>query len=326
MKTNVIMDVSNLFYSSFHAHSKEREDILLAMSNKSFMDIINKRAREHQSDEVVLAFDGKRNWRKSFTRNAQREGNTTCLTYKKYKGTRRQKMTDSERAKLERFDEHVVEFREMLKEYTGLLILQDERLEADDLISGYIQMHPNDSHIIISGDRDYLQLQRFKNVVQIDPIKNKKLTLVEYDHDPNYFMFVKCIRGDGGDNVMSAYPRIRETKIKLAYEDDYECVNVMKHKYEIEYLDEITGAACKKKLNTEAVFEENEMLMDLTKQPDVIQELIVSSIKNSIETRGTYNMVKFLKFCGKNDFQHLIQSIGNYNKLLKGPKRDLNFS
>lgn len=321
MKTNVIMDVSNLFYSSFHAYSKERDDILMAMVNKSFMDIINKHYREHKCDEVVLAFDGKKNWRKTYTKHAPNGDNEDCLTYKKYKGHRREKMTEAELRKLEIFDEHVVEFREMLKEFTGLLVLQHERLEADDLIAGYIQMHPKDSHIIVSQDRDYLQLQRFPNVVQIDPKTNKKLTLVDYDHDPEYFMYQKCIRGDGGDNVMSAYPRVRETKIKASYEDDYERTAVMKHKFEVEYLHPKTGELVKRNYVTEDVFEENEMLMDLTKQPDVIKDMIERSIERSIENRGTYNMVKFLRFCGRMDFQHIIQSIQNYNKLLKGPPK-----
>lgn len=325
MKVHVIMDVSALFYASFHANSKEREDILLAMVNKNFMDTINKNAREHKSDEIVLAFDGKSNWRKSYTRKAAHKGNESCLTVKKYKGTRRQKLTDAERAKLEKFDGFVNEFRIMLQEYTGLLVLQHDRLEADDLIAGYIQRFEGDKHVIISGDRDYLQLQRFKNVTQYDPVRSKWLTLAEYDFDPDYFMFHKCIRGDQGDNVMSAYPRIYETKIKAAYEDDYACVNVFKHKFDIEYLDERNGEVLKKSLVTEQVFEENEMLMDLTKQPEVIRELIAESIDNAFNTRGKYSMVHFLRYCGKMDFQHLIHNIGNYNKLLMGPPRNTGF-
>lgn len=312
MKTNVIMDVSNLFYSSFYALSKEQDDIMYAMANKSFMDIINKHYRESQCDEVVLAFDGKKNWRKTYTASGE------ALTYKKYKGHRRQKMTDAEKAKLERFDAHVVEFREMLKEHTGLLVLQHDRLEADDLIAGYIRRNKGQKHLIISQDRDYLQLLRYPHVSILDPKTNKKLNLVDYDNDPDYFMFRKCIRGDAGDNVISAYPRIREDKIKEAYTNDYTRNNIMQHVFEASYID-AQGEAQTVKLKTEDVFEENEMLMDLTKQPDVIQEMIDKSIDKSIANRGTYHMVKFLRYCSRMDFQHLIQSITNYNKLLKGP-------
>lgn len=306
------MDVSNLFYSSFHAYSKENDNILLAMANKSFMDIINKYYKETQCDEVVLAFDGSKNWRKTYTAQPH------AITYKKYKGQRRQKLTEKELRKLQNFDEHVVEFREMLKTYTGLLVLQHDRLEADDLISGYIQMHPKERHLIISADRDYLQLLRYPNVDIMDPKTGKRLTLEEYDDDPEYFMFMKCIRGDAGDNVISAYPRLYATKIKEAYTDDFKRNNIMQHNFEASYIDS-DGVAKVKNMKTEEVFEENEMLMDLSKQPDVIQDIIKKSIQTSIDTRGKYHMVKFLRYCNRMDFQHLIQNISKYNKLLRGP-------
>jgi hypothetical protein len=319
MKTNVILDVSNLFYSSFYAHSKEQDNILLAMANKSFMDIINKYSRETKSDEVVLAFDGSRNWRKSYTKNAPDADNPGCLTYKKYKGHRREKMTDKEKQKLEVFDKHVIEFREMLKEYTGLLILHNDRLEADDLIAGFIKMHPGEKHLIVSQDRDYLQLLRYSHVSILDPKTGKQLTLIEYDHDPDFFMFQKCIRGDAGDNVISSYPRIREPKIKAAYEDDYELTNLLNHEFDVEYLCPKTGTLVKRHYVTKDVFEENAMLMDLTSQPTAVKEIMNTSIKQSLENRGTYHMVKFLRFCNRMDFQHIIQNITNYNKLLRGP-------
>jgi 5'-3' exonuclease len=317
MKTNVIMDVSSLFYSTYHAMSKEQDDILYAMANKSFMDIINKHHRESACDEVILAFDGKKNWRKTYTTSGD------ALTYKKYKGHRREKMTDAERSKLERFDEHVIEFREMLKEYTGLLVLQHERLEADDLIAGYIKMHKGEKHLIISPDRDYLQLLRYPHVSILDPRTNKQLTLMEYDNDPDYFIFHKCIRGDTGDNVMSSYPRLHGTKIKSAWTDDFMLNNIMKHEFTVSYIDKHTNTAREVTYKTIDAYEENVMLMDLTRQPEVIQEMIEKSIKKSKRTRGSYNMVKFMRYCNRMDFQHLLHSISRYNKLLKGPRKSI---
>lgn len=314
MKRNIILDVSNLFYGAFYAMSKEQDDILYAMANKSFMDTINKKFRDNECDEVILAFDGKKNWRKTYTASPH------ALTYKRYKGQRRQKMTDAEIAKLERFDAHVVEFREMLKEYTGLLVLHHDRLEADDLIAGYIQMHPNESHLVVSQDRDYLQLLQFPNVGILDPRTNKRLNLLEYDNDAKYFMFRKCLRGDTGDNVISAYPRIRETKIKEAYTDSYVRTNVMQNEFDVVIPEGDTSRTVR--LKTSDIFEENEMLMDLTKQPDVIWEMMERSISNAKANRSEYNVIKFLRYCTRMDFQHLLQSASNYHKLLKGPKKE----
>lgn len=313
MRCNVILDVSNLFYSAFHAHSKEQEEILLAMANKSFMDIINKHSREHKSDEVVLAFDGKKNWRKTYTRMPE------AVTYKQYKGNRREKLTESEKRKLERFDQHVVEFRDMLREFTGLLVLQHDRLEADDLIAYFIQRRPKERHLIVSRDRDYLQLLQFPNVTLLDPATGKILTLEEYGNDPQYFMFRKCIRGDAGDNVMSSYPRIREPKIKAAFDNDYDFTNVMQHTFDAQWVHPKTGDIMSKKFKTARVFAENEILMDLTMQPEPIREILEEAVDYAYANRGRYDKVKFLRYCGRMDFQHIIQNITNYNTLLKGP-------
>jgi 5''-3'' exonuclease (including N-terminal domain of PolI) len=313
MKSNVIMDVSNLLYSAFHAFSKEEDNILLALANKSFMDTINKNYQNNPCDEVVLAFDGKKNWRKSYTNSP------LSLTYKKYKGNRRQNLTDSQLEKLKRFDEFVLEFKGFLKDNTGLLVLFNDRLEADDLIAGYVMNHAGEKHVIISQDRDYLQLLRFPDTTIIDPKTGKQLTLADYDHDPDYFMFQKCIRGDASDNVMSALPRVRETKIKAAYASEFDRVNLMKTDFEVDYIDSVSGIPKQYKYNTQEVFLENERLMDLTKQPEFIKELIDDSIEVAKRERGTYNMVEFLRYCNRLDFQHIIRDITKYNKLLKGP-------
>jgi hypothetical protein len=188
------------------------------------------------------------------------------------------------------------------------------------MIAGYVRMHKNEKHIIVSRDRDYLQLLRFPNVSIFDPADGKFLDLKKYDGDPKYFMFFKCIRGDTGDNVIAAYPRVREPKIKSAYENDFDRNNMMQHAYEVEYLDKRTGDMKKKNLVVGEVFEENELLMDLTKQPEAIREMIYESILDAKDNRGKYNMIKFLRFCSRAGFQHLISDINKYNKLLKGPK------
>lgn len=315
MKVNLLIDVNALLYSVFFAALKEQEDILLAWANKTFMDTINKASKDYKSDEVILAFDGKFNWRKKYTASKY------ALTYKKYKGHRRDRLTEAEKRKLEVFDGHVAEFREMLKEHTGLLVLHHDKLEADDLIAGYVQMHQDEAHVILSPDGDYLQLQKYKNVTQIDPRRGKKMDLSEYDNNPDYFIFRKCIRGDASDNVISAKPNIRETRIKKAFNDDFEYNNLMNETFSVEYICDTTGEVKSVTYKTGDVFAENELLMNLSCQPDHIREIINSTITEAIENRGNYNMVSFLKFCKKMDFRHIIDNISAYNKLLKGPSK-----
>ena len=49
-------------------------------------------------------------------------------------------------------------FRDFISEKTNCTVLRHEKLEADDLIAGWIQAHPNDNHVIVSTDGDFAQL------------------------------------------------------------------------------------------------------------------------------------------------------------------------
>lgn len=316
MKTNVILDISNILYRNFHGMKGSKFDIIVSAAHMAAFTSLNYYHREYAADEMVIAFDGRRNWRKIYTSK-----DPDCLTHKKYKGNRRKGLTKAELAKLERFDEHVVEFRDILREQTGLLVLHHEYLEADDVIAAYIQKRPDEKHLIVSADRDYLQLMRQPNVFILDPATKKNLTLDEYNDDADFFMFRKCIRGDSGDNVISSYPRIREDKIKLAYTDDYHLNNLLKNEFEVEYVCEETGDVKKKKYKTEEVFLENEMLMDLSRQPPGIRKMMFKAVDDCVAKRGKYNMFNFLRFCGKNDLQFMIQDISKYASLLKGGRQ-----
>ena len=134
-------------------------------------------------------------------------------------------------------------FTTFLREKTNVSVLRHPEAEADDIIARFIKLHPNDSHIIVSSDTDYLQLID-TNVYQYNGVTNELITLEGHFKDngkpvidkktkqhklledtPEYLLFRKIIRGDAGDNVFSAYPGVREkgTKnsvgIREAYED-----------------------------------------------------------------------------------------------------------
>jgi hypothetical protein len=76
--------------------------------------------------------------------------------------------------------------------------------------------------------------------------------------DIDYWLFLKLIRGDTGDNVPSAFPRVREVKLKEAFSDSYKMLNLLNESWT-----DINGNEniVKDKL------EENRILMDLACQP-----------------------------------------------------------
>ncbi|MNC23737.1 5'-3' exonuclease [compost metagenome] len=217
-------------------------------------------------------------------------------------------MTPKQQEKYAAFCEHIAEFEDLLRKQTGIVTLARDGLEADDLMAGVAQLfHETHDIIIISADKDLMQLLRYPSVVLIDPATGKPRTLVDHEMDADLFMFVKCIRGDAGDNVQSAFPRVRMTRIKEAYTDPYARANLMNETWTDE-----TG----RELKVKDLFAENELLMDLAKQPPEIREAIEDGVLEGFDNKGTFNHFHFLRFCGKFGLVNISNSLENFVKML----------
>lgn len=309
MARKLIIDASNILYRTFFAHIKESLDVNIGMCHHIALSTVNKYYNHTKADDVIMAFDDY-SWRKEWTKDL-----STCVTYKKYKGTRRKDMSPTDRQKMEKFDEHIQEFIDLFRERTRVVVLHRKYLEADDLIAGYIQAHPEDEHILISSDKDFMQLLVRNNLKIIDPMTDKPRTLEEYNDDPDYFMFEKCLRGDNGDNVMSSYPRIRETKIKEAYRDPLLRTNIMQNKFKV-LVNNDDGVPEEREFITQEVYDENVLLMDLTAQPDFIRDLIDKELAYAEENRGKFNYLEFLRFCGKYELVNIRDKIDLFVPML----------
>jgi 5'-3' exonuclease len=313
MDRSLIIDANNILYRTFFAQIDEAEDVVIGMCHHSALWSMNKYYREYPADEIVMAFDS-HSWRKAYTSDL-----SECVTDKKYKGTRRKNLTASQLKKLEKFDQHVTEFADMMRTQTSILTLKANHLEADDLIAGYIQERPNVAHVLISSDKDYLQLLGKHSLTLIDPDSGKPRSLIDWNNDPNYFMFSKCLRGDTSDNVMSAYPYIRTKRIEKAYTDSYELEAVMNHEFTA-LVNQDDGSVKECKYITRDVYEENDYLMNLESQPEVIRKIIKSSIEKSKEDIGKFNYSAFLKFCGKYELKNILDKVDQFIPMLAGKR------
>lgn len=309
--TNLLIDMSGMLYATFYAHSKnESTEIVLAMCYFSAFNKMLQLYNTHPCHRMVLVFDSS-NWRKQYTSDLSK-----CVTNTPYKGQRRSSLSDSELKKLALFDEHVDNLYEMLKTNTSMVVMRNEGLEADDIIAGFTQIFDEDTNIIVSSDNDFLQLIRNKNVL-IDLKTGKPKSLMDWNNDPEYFLFEKCIRGDDGDNVMSAYPRLRKTEIQAAYTDEFKKQNIMQHTFKAPYR-AADGTVKEATYTTKDVFEENQILMDLTKQPKHIRKRIFQTVEDCLENTGKYNHIKFMKFCKRNELISILDRIDAYVPMLAG--------
>jgi len=94
--------------------------------------------------------------------------------------------------------------RDELKETFPYKVIQIDRAEADDIIGtlchrfGKILKAEDDMDIlIVSGDKDFAQLQKYANVEQFSPMLKKWIRI----NNPEAFLREHIMRGDRGDGV-----------------------------------------------------------------------------------------------------------------------------
>ena len=88
--------------------------------------------------------------------------------------------------------------RDEIKEYFPYIVLDVDRAEADDIIAVLVQhASPFDQKLILSGDKDFMQLQKYNNVDQYAPVQKK---FIRTD-SPQAFLKEQIIRGDRGDGI-----------------------------------------------------------------------------------------------------------------------------
>jgi 5'-3' exonuclease len=304
MKTYCVIDASNIMYRSFYAHPKEDDDTVAGIAAHTTLLTLSKYYNQFKGPKMILAFD-RSNWRKVYTKSHK------CISGKVYKGNRRQNMTPRQKQRYELFIEHCNEFETMIRDKTGVITLANDGLEADDLIAGFVQtigvQEPDSQIIIVSTDKDLLQLLKHKNVRLLNPATGKDRDLSEWNNDADLFMFEKCIRGDRGDNVQSALPRCRQTRILKAYNDDYERANLM---------EETWTDHENKEFKVKDLFNENKKLMDLECQPDDIQLKTIKTIVESLNNPGKFSYFHFMKYLGDRDLKKIASQADNFAKIL----------
>lgn len=297
----LVFDISNMLYRTFYAQTNEDDETLAGLATHSALVTLNKYYKQFKPDRVIMAFD-RSSWRKLYT------ASEVCISKRPYKGNRRKDMSPSQQAKYQRFLGHLAEFETLIEKYTTIVTLAGDKLEADDLIAGFVQSHTEDEVILISSDSDMCQLLKHPNVNIISPATDKPVSLEkEYDGDAELFLFFKCMRGDSTDNVQSAYPRVRAERLRKAYADPYEMVQLMKETWVNER---------KEEMSVEALYEENQLLIDLEQQPEPIRESMFKIINERMEEKKQFSYFHIMKFIGKYQLNKIRDNIDQYLPML----------
>jgi 5'-3' exonuclease len=297
----ILVDLNNIAMVKYHGirRNNESTDVLIPMTLRAIINELKKLFKKLNGDKLVLAVDSQNTWRKQLK---------TLRGYV-YKGDRADKYTESEKLVMKDFFQQLSDLVEVFDNHTGITVLKAESLEADDLIAQCVNSKSDEYNITIcSGDEDFIQLLDNINVRQYNPRSGLYITLEDYDNDVEWHKFFKFIRANE-DNIKSAYPRVRETKLKRAYNDSYEMVNLMEHKWT-----DHEGNEWK----VGDLYEENKKLMDLTEQPAPIKLIMEETVEHAFEKHTVFNDFYFGKFCHKYGLPIIFRNLREYEEILKG--------
>lgn len=211
----IVIDLSQTLYSTILGvkYDVPADEISLSMFRhiclNAIRNIINK-FKVKYGDEIVIACDGKGNWRKK--------------EFEYYKASRQKSRNESNlnwTQIFEKFDSFKSELKNNFLHYK---VIEVDSAEADDIIYCCAKycVEKNKPLCIVSGDKDLVQLQRYKNIIQYDAV-HKKIKTVDSPVDFLYYQIFKGDAVDGIPNVLSPTNSyvigkrctpLRESKIK----------------------------------------------------------------------------------------------------------------
>ena len=173
MISNLMMQIGN------HTNIPIEEGLFRHMVINSLRTYKQKFGTEY--GELVIACDDKNYWRKQ--------------VFPYYKANRKKNREASEINWTHVYD-IFNRVKQEIRENFPYRVVQVDTAEADDIIATLVQTSAEDV-LILSGDKDFVQLQSNNNVKQYDPVRKKWIA----HNDPKRYLFEHILKGDQGDGV-----------------------------------------------------------------------------------------------------------------------------
>lgn len=241
--------------------------------------------------EIVICTDGKYNWRKD--------------VYPQYKHKRKdaRKESSMDWNELFRITNMVLE---EIDENFPYKVIGNDKCEADDIIAALCEFSQefgnHENMLIVSSDKDFVQLQKYSNIYQYSPMKK---SFIKEDHPRKQLMelILKGDQADGIPNVLSGdnvfVDGIRQTPLRKKAMEEM-----------IEKLSDTYKEPYGKDEEWMRNYSRNKMLIDLSETPQQYKEEIINSYMEQwkIDTHKG----KVLPFLIEKRCRMLIDDIGDF--------------
>ena len=280
----IIVDYSGIAISSVIIQKVEIKEDLLRHMILNTIRMYNKKFRDEYG-QMVIACDSS-TWRREYFPN--------------YKFKRREGREESTLDWDELF-RIINSVRDELKEHFPYKVVTVDGAEADDIIGTLTletqEFGKHEPVMIVSSDKDFVQLHRFNNVRQYSPILKKFIT----EKNPRTFLLEHVFKGDSGDGV----PNVLSPD--NTFVDGIRQSPVTKKKIQT-WIDGIDNLESVMDSETYRNYTRNKKLIDLTETPDSVKQKII----NNYEEQKVAHKSRILNYLIKKRCKMLIDCVGDF--------------
>ena len=233
--------------------------------------------------ELVICYDSKNYWRREY--------------FPEYKAGRRKSRETSSHDWNDIF-ECLNAIKSEIRENFPYKVLEVYGAEADYIIAslcGELEFD-NGKTLILSGDKDFIQLHRFKNVKQYSPITKKFIN----GEDPTEYLYQHILKGDSSDGV----PNVLSPD--NTFVDGLRQRPLSKKK-----ISEWAGPLCEQVLPNDELkrnYQRNKKLIDLQETPKELHLECIRTYQDAPEGDRS----KLLNYFIKNRLNDLMENIGDF--------------
>jgi|TARA_B100000035_G_C21034134_1_gene569947 hypothetical protein len=277
------MDFSGIAVATIAVNKVNDENMLRHMMLNS-VRMYNKKFRD-QYGQMIICCDGANNWRRGY--------------FPQYKANRRKSRDDSGFDWAEAF-RIMHKVKDEIKENFPYKVIHLEGCEADDIIGTMVEHTQEfgqyEEVMIVSSDKDFLQLQKYGNVRQWSHILKKEIK----DPHPKLNLIDKILSGDTGDGV----PNV------LSGDDTFvngERQTPLSKKKKQAIIEDLTDGELLYAASWYRNYQRNETLIDLTKTPNDLKNKIVDEFWITVFNEG-----KTLPYLINNNMKQLIGSVEEF--------------
>jgi len=281
----IIIDYTGIAIATVAINKVNEEGMLRHMILNSIRQYRVKYGKEF--GEVVLACDGKNNWRRGY--------------FPQYKAKRKKNREESDFDWNEAF-RIIHQVKEEILENFPYKVIHVDECEADDIIGTLCENTQEfgqyEEVMIISADKDFLQLQRYPNVRQYSPLLKKEYK----ESTPMVGLMEKILTGDAGDGV----PNILSDDD--VFVEGRRQTPLSKKKKEM-IKEDIAEGELLYAASWYRNYQRNETLIDLTKTPDRLKKQIIEEFNSQDQW---HNKGKVFPYLINNNMKMLIESVEEF--------------